>query len=705
MPKFNEMDDDKIIDSEQESNSGISLAAGEITHSDWDDTDWKTLQQDYVNMMNGCPVISTTWKLIEYPLMQSELRIEVGKSGSDRSKEAVDYLYWCFDNLSKKINYLKKHKLKAIYMGCSFHEIIEKRADKYKYIQDGTNYSKLTNRVVKMSPIQNDTINKIKYDKVNNLEYIEHTRRRVEKDEETSQEEIIKIDTKKLSVFTFNEEYDDIRGQGILRPVRFYFTAGEKVLRSKVIATERGAGIIGIHTTGKVTGAEKNNLEKLGRTIANMSNGYYLIDETRARVVLNELKGQQNVMELLQFINRMKFYNTMSQFLSAGIGESGSRAATIEHKAPYELALNYVNSELELNFQDLAEYFINISYLSPMIKEDYPKIKFSAITQADMLREAQVFKMFVDAGLQMTDVDWNMIREHINLPTKELNITNKQTLADPNKIESKEMRPENQATQMSYSPVKRKVGDKELEFEATIFEFESANEHFETVQEKIQKEIDIVTHELFLDIASQLKADRKRNIRINLSHEIKLIEKLDKIYEDSFVRGKNDYKRELSKLKKNIELALDDDMKQVNKNISKLTKRFYTNVKATIEKDMSRVNDKFLESKGGVENYVLEMEAGFKFDKRALITEVEAGYTDGRGNALLGFKDEVELYFYSALLDKNMCTECGRLDAGIYTWDELTSEGIVNTTAPVNLNCLGRDRCRCQIIPYKVVDK
>lgn len=704
MPKYNKTPDDEIIKKEQQTNTGITVASGDITHSDWDSKDWRELQKDYIEMINGCPVISTTWNLIEYPLLQSEMKILSGKSNSEKAKEAVDYLYWCFDNLYKKPSYLKKHKIRAFYQGVSFHEIIEKRGDKYEFVKNGIKQSKITNRIIKLSPIQNDTISKFYYDEQNNFSGIEHEKRSVVKTDKDnfnlgSDVKYINIEAKKLSWVTFDESFDDVRGKSILRPVRRYYELANKIMDAKGLAIQRGAGIIGIHALGQMSDTEKAKLEKLGRTIANMKQGYYLIDETRAKVVINQLQGQEDILGLIQFINRMKFYNTMSQFLTAGIGESGSRAATIEHKAPYELSLNYFNKQLEDNYQDIADYMIDISYFAPMAKEDYPIVTFNTITQADMLREAQVIKTFVEAGLVLTEVDMNMIREHINLPVSEVK-ADKMTLPDENKIEQEDIKP----TEMSYKNIKRNVKPEILEFEARIFEFDSANEHYLTVQEKVENEMNLMLDKIFGDIIRQLKQNRKADI--NLRYEGELIKKLVRLYEDAYNRGESDVRKELSKLdNKMIEMELENKAKkEIKSDLSKFVKKFFVDIKTQVETNMNKVTDKFIEKKGGIEEYLLEMQLGFKRDKREIITEVETGYSKGRGETLLDYKDRIATYLYTSVLDQNLCSECAPYDGLIFTEDEIQELGFTlgERPNPYCLGFLGSGGCRCQFVAYSL---
>ena len=50
-----------------------------------------------------------------------------------------------------------------------------------------------------------------------------------------------------------------------------------------------------------------------------------------------------------EFFNREIFFNTLSEFMTSGIGQNGSRAATSEHKSAYELAANYILQTIEEN--------------------------------------------------------------------------------------------------------------------------------------------------------------------------------------------------------------------------------------------------------------------------------------------------------------------------------------------------------------------
>lgn len=687
MPKTKPHPDDDLIKREQDTTPGLIASSGEIQHNEYDDIDWTDLQKDYKKMLDGCPVISTTMKLMKYPLMSVGERFDIPKNATDRSKEAQEFLYFCKDKMINTYRYYKRHKLRALELGVSIHEKIIERGYKYKFIKNGIEKSKLTNRIIKLSPIQNDTIKGIYYDKIGEFDYLD-LYKRIPEEADT---EII-IEKEKLQIFTIDEYDNDIRGNSLLRPVRFYFDAGQNLLQSKVINAVKGTGIVGIHTKQRVTGSEKTKLEKLGRTLAAMTNGYYLIDTSRAEVIMNELKAQGDLLGVLEFINRMKFYNTMSQFIAAGLGQNGSRAATEAHKSPYELSANYIMSEYDSNEQKFWDYMLDISYLSDLSKEERPVFHSEPIKQSDMLKESQIYTNLATAGLILTEADKNIIREKLNLPVAE--IQTQTTIQDEVEIQEKK-------EDVKMKRLSRKVSQEILDFERDVFEFDSANDHFLTTQDKVKKVIEESMHEYIQDITRQLTKDKYKNINIKPIILQKFQEKLDNIYEKSYNKGEVDVKKEAGKLKK-TELSIDPkDGIFIKHSIGKLTKKLFFNVKTTVEIKMSKLSDSSILAKGGLKEYLLTFETGFKAEKNGIVKEVEHGYTNGRGNVLELMEKNVELYLYTATLDKNLCEVCAPLDGLIFTFAELTSHGL-QLTAPVNPDCLGRDNDRCQIMIYKL---
>jgi len=235
--------DESVIEKEQLTNTGIWVTAGEIESSSYDTKSWTELQKDYYTMRNSDGMLQTTVDILKYPILMSEHRIE------GKNQEVNDYVQWVFDGLKKGFQYFKYHKLLALDFGLSMHEMVIKRGDIYK--------GKTTNRPIWFNPIQNETINKFKYNEQTEFEGIEHIKVVPEKGQE-----YIDIDKSQLEWFTFNEEYNDIRGRSIYRPIRLFWDAKHKIIISKTTATQRGAGIVTIETLGEPTSSEKAKIQQ-----------------------------------------------------------------------------------------------------------------------------------------------------------------------------------------------------------------------------------------------------------------------------------------------------------------------------------------------------------------------------------------------------------------------------------------------------------
>jgi hypothetical protein len=86
-----------------------------------------------------------------------------------------------------------------------------------------------------------------------------------------------------------------------------------------------------------------------------------------------------------------------------------------------------------------------------------------------------------------------------------------------------------------------------------------------------------------------------------------------------------------------------------------------------------------------------------------LISKTGDGYLDGRGQALVDNKENIELYFYNSILDPNLCDECAVLTGSVVTLEEAQSAGLFTGKGRVNSGCLGGlAQCRCVLMPYKL---
>jgi hypothetical protein len=263
---------------------------------------------------------------------------------------------------------------------------------------------------------------------------------------------------------------------------------------------------------------------------------------------------------------------------------------------------------------------------------------------------------------------------------------------------------------------KKEVKDKNLEIQFTkqltmlekqaheknVFEFESANEHYMTIKEKADKALNKVFKKVLADIAVQLKRNKKAELE--LRYERELIKEMTNLFDESYARGERDFKREVNKLRGNSKVleAPPGKKKSINNSITRWVKRLFFNVKTTIEDQIDKLPDSFIEKKGGIEKYVLGFETGFKTEKRQILTETEGGYMAGRGAEIKNSLNVVSTYLYSAILDSNLCDTCAPFDGLIMTYEEALANSLDPFTKPLNLNCDGYGKCRCLLIPFEL---
>lgn len=689
MPKYNETPTDKIIKKKQQTNTGIYVTAGDIDHSDYDTKSWKDLQKDYTHMRDGHAIISTTVDILKYPILMSGYRVE------SKNKEAEDFIYWVYDNLYKGFDYFRRHKLLALDFGLAMHEVVIKRGDKFN--------GKLTNRPVWFNPIQNETINSFHYDDITRFIGIEHEKRVPEKG--SSFVDIYNYDNSgkyewNLDYYSFNEEFNDVRGRALLRPIRLFWESELKIINAKVTGIQRGAGIPIIYTHGEPSDADKTSIEKLGRTICQLRNGYAAANKERIEIDLIEPKGQGDVMQMLEWLDRQMFFNTLSQFMAAGIGGNGSRSATSEHKSSYELVANYILQSLEVNFQEVTNQIIRGSHLAKIPASEYPEFHFNAITQVDLQKVAGNIKSLMDSSaITKQREDEIYIREMFNMP--DLKITTK--ISDPNEKPVSMFGEKGKPDDNKTLGKERKVTTEAIEFEDRVLSLSSATDHYDTIEKKIDTLISKSYGNLIDDMTDQLKKDRYKSLVIRNSLIEYTIDNIMELYKTGYVRGEKDIKTEINKIggKLNLELALSKksfDKKMLI--ISKLIKTLFFNTKSGIENKMSVVSNSFIDKKGGLNKYLSTWKDGSKTVKNNIKSNVESGYIDGRGETLMDVKKDIELFFVSTRLDKSLCDECAPFDGAIMTYDELSAAGL-NLVHPVNPFCLGNENCRCVVIPYK----
>jgi len=667
----------ETIKSNQKTNTGIWVQAGVIEHSDYDTKSWTDLQKDYVKIRDGNALASTTIDILKYPILQSEWRIE------GINKEVNAYVQFVFENIYKGFDYFKRHKLLALDFGLSMHEMVVDKAFKYG--------GKIHNRPVWFNPIQNETINQFKYNEQAMFTAIEHERRIPE-----GVSEFIIIEADDLEWYSFNEEFNDIRGRSLLRPIRVLWDGQEKIFRARVQSIQRGAGIPAIKTIGEPGSADKANIQMIGRTIGQMNEGYVAYNKEKMEVELLEPKGQNDAQSMLDWIERQMVFNTLSQFMVAGIGQNGSRAATGEHKTSYEMAASVILQSLEENMQKLTNRIIAMSAYGKISAKEYPKFHFNAITQTDLTKTAGDMKSLFDSKIITKQrEDEKFLREMFGMP--ELLITTEMIKPEDSKISMFESKP---VTRQLSKIKERKISLEAKEHEDKYFSLESATQHYEEISLDIEKIMNDRIHEYIQDIQIQLNVNRKKDIHIRRSILESLINDILGLYETGFTRGERDINNEVKKLSSRQLQVTKKDKTTKKSIIDKQATKLFFDIKTAIETRMEVISDEFIKNKGGLGEIVTGFELGFKRQKDVVKTVAESGYIDGRGQALKELEGEIETYLYTAIMDNNTCDECAPYDGLPFTLSEIKDEGL-NLSHPINPKCLGDSRDRCNWIVLK----
>ena len=117
-------------ENKRKTNPGITVSAGEITQSDFDQKGFQALQEDYDYMRKGTGVIAGNLKATQLPLLNAKWDIMPGRT-TEKADEAARYIEWQWNNLHKGFNYFRRHCLLALPLGCSFFERIIERGVKY----------------------------------------------------------------------------------------------------------------------------------------------------------------------------------------------------------------------------------------------------------------------------------------------------------------------------------------------------------------------------------------------------------------------------------------------------------------------------------------------------------------------------------------------------------------------------------------------
>lgn len=676
----------------QQTTPGLTVLGGEIS-TDYDYLTWDNLYEDMVKMRSSDCIASTSLEIIKLPILASDWGWKDPLNPTENTKKAKEYLDWTLDNLVQGFHYFKRHVLTAIDFGAAFFEKV--------YIPDIYEGQK-TFRLARLSPIMLTSIDRFLYNDIGDFIGVRILKNVPEK----GQTGYVDIMADKLLRYTYLEEFGDVRGRPILRKSRLVWKNKLDVIMGDARARTRQGGVA---TARAITSNAVTSARQSLRTVGNAQNAYFLEQEG----VLDNFRwetppgGVTNNKDILRYYDEQMFYGTLSHFLTAGIGGNGSRAATSEHKDPYMWQCNAILADFDAVMDELARDIISNSHLN-ISRDEVPYFESSAIKQKDSLAVVKAIGEFLKIGehaLTYTAADENRIREYLGLP-----------VMDEKEIEAKKLEaPKEEQTELECACHGEKLelemllpGELKPKFTTqNIFELESAVNAMNIAEREGEKIIGVLWEKTIKKLSTDIAKNPNRKIELSYFGEWR--SKLMRAFKEMQAYGRTDVKKELIKLGAKIELeeGEPEPIRKVDydEDLTLKIQSLFSSTRFGIEDLLIDINGNLLSDPEAIEAYINERYLeGQKIQKSRLIAFIKSGYTVGRLAELAENEELIELFEYTAVLDRRLCPVCAPYDGSLMTKEEIKLSGL--NWGPrfkvVNPQCEGGNKCRCQWFPARI---
>lgn len=695
--------------SSRQTNPGIYVTGGKIEQSDFDKSEYRELMQDYTSMRNDDSIASTSVDILSYPILNAKFTVVPGyKEGykpTPLAEEAAEYVQETYNQLESGLKYYIRHKLLALYYGFSMFEKIWKKGEVIK--------GKIGNRLTELYPVQQDTIWWFKYDQQANFTGIKQEQRIPE-----GGFRHIDIDAEYLHVYTPFEEFKNIQGRSLLRPSRMVWKAKRQIWLASARASSRGAGIPEFIMTpsGNITNdsALKTKLETIARNVGNSENSYVISQKDLVEFKLHSLQNQEMNIPLIQQANTEMFYNTLSEFVTSGIGGNGSRAATGEHKTPYYDAMDAIIKTFEDNEDVLIQEIIdNSPFAGKLESEEIPYCVLERPKMTDIIGVGTLINSMISTRAITKTPDIEVfLRNMLGLPEKteeeleEIKQENMEMIPS-NNVEEKPI--ENKDVEVSKKDEKIEEDKKQLSVlveQDEIFELANAMQVMQEAEVKAEAVVNDVFEKTINDVAMKLaKGDKE----IKLAHKKEMIDRLSSVYNYGYRPGKIDVRKEYAKITGNQLAILTPIMIEgTSEKLVAKVDTLYSAIENSIRDELLLINQQNIDNAGGMERYIKDRFGQTQKQIRNDLSSIaSSGYLAGRNDELkeLESKDSQLKRMYLNSLEKRetVCDVCRPIDMITMTQEEAENLGLNFNSTPINPLCLGSNKCRCTWRPaYKI---
>ena len=636
---------DKLLEKQQLLNSQIKVFSGQISN--------ENILEDYSSLLKELEQIyftdiltKTTIDLLIAPIKQAGFEI-IARDRTTTQLKAKRFLEFTINSLIDGFSNVLNHSLFSVVTGSQFFEIVW-NVEKFEDI--------LCNRIIRLVPIKNENIVNYLYNSKGDFVGLEIY---------DDKKDIITLNKEDIFYVIHHQFFNDVRGNSEIRAILPLVKTKQALIKYAEKTIARGVGVPIAYATENYDESKNELYKKLLRNIAATDGAYALVSKTDIEKIEFLTVNQSNIMPLLEFLNRDIFFNTLTQFLTTGLGQNGARATAEELKSPYLLKVGSILAEIESYFQWLCNIIIENSSLKLVLnKEDYPIFKFVNVTEIDMQNFANTISTLANVGLKLNDDDLSYIRKLLQLPEKTENVETEGNLnRKDNKINLRQ----------------RKINDFE------VFEYETLKNLFD----KTEKDLQVYFDNLIKKIAIDIFIAKKTNSNFNTT------EIYNKLYNDI-----------AEKIKKVKEESSNIALKELKKLNYKLTHRYKFNneidtpILEFIIKIIDSLQLDLFDSAESYEYIEKQIKNNIKQEERQLITSVQNEITNIRNEIFVS--EGVRKFRYTTSLDENVCDVCSPLHNIIINKEEIEDLGL-SLTAPVNPNCSGLLRkgghCRCQLIP------
>lgn len=238
----------------------------------------------------------------------------------------------------------------------------------------------------------------------------------------TSDGDPVEIPIEKLVVIVNEQEGSNWWGTSILRAAYKHWFIKNTIYKIDAIAHERqGLGVPYVKLPEQYSATDQARAEEILKNIR-ANHQAFIIEPFGYEIGFKDMmaKGTRDPSSSIAHHNREIMKSVLAQFIELGASEggSGSRAVSQDHSDLFMQSLITTARGIADGFNKYAiPQLVDLNFDNV---DDYPKLNFAGIDEADAKGLADTYKVLIDAGaLKPSDQDEQYLRELLKLPERD----------------------------------------------------------------------------------------------------------------------------------------------------------------------------------------------------------------------------------------------------------------------------------------------